>query len=288
VQKVFQGNTFLWVFVVAWSKSEKTGDQGFIKGQCMAMNSFDKKHGVVAMGVDLRLGAAIALALAVTESAPPRGQDRAQAPASEMETAWAIAPPPAVAPAAPAPAPGWAKQPYKKPQIRAIEQVPRPVAVEEAPGPATRIEQAEPSGSTAWHQAKALSWEMHSWGSAEEEATQEPETDANAVMEQKKDTSKKARVPHHGSQRSTPCSQCACLCCDCYEQVNGKTACYHCGRSKLQCDTGDVGQVVKPKKGKAPARRQAKKVPSSGGEEPLWRRFTQKEKGKSKGEFYIS
>jgi len=245
----------------------------------MAMNSFDKKHGVAATGVDLRSGAAIASASAVTESAPPWGRDWAQAPASEMEMAWAIAP---------APAPGQAKQPRKKPQIRAIEQVPRPVAVKEAPGPATRIEQAEPSGSTAWHRAKALSWEMCSWGSAEEEATQEPETDAGAVMEQKKDTSKKAQVPHHSSQRSTPCSQCAHLRCDCYKQVNGKTACYHCGRSKLRCDTGDVGQVVKPKKGKPLARRQAKKMPSSGGEEPLWRRFTRKEKGKSKGEFYIS
>jgi len=33
---------------------------------------------------------------------------------------------------------------------------------------------------------------MHSWGSAEEEATQEPEGDADATMEQKKDISKKA------------------------------------------------------------------------------------------------
>jgi len=197
VQKVFQGDTFLWAFVVAWSKSEKTGDQGFIEGQHMVMNSFDKKHGVAAMGVDLRSGAAIASASAVTESAPPRGQDQGRAPALEMEMAWAIAP---------APAPGRAKQPHKKTQIRAVEQVPRPVTVEEAPGPATRIEQAEPSGSTAQHWAKALSWEMRSWGSAKEEATQEPETDADAVMEQKKDTSKKARVPHCGSQRSTPCS----------------------------------------------------------------------------------
>jgi len=170
VQKVFWGNTFWCAFVVAWSKSEKTGDQGFIEGQRMVMNSFDKKHGVAAMGVDLRSGAAIASALAVIESAPPWGRDRAQAPASEMEMAWAIAlapapapapPAPAPAPAAPAPAPGWAKQPCKKTQIRAVEQVPRPVAVEEAPGPPTRIEQAEPSGSTAQHQAKALSWEMH-------------------------------------------------------------------------------------------------------------------------------
>jgi len=268
VQKVFQGDTFLWVFVVAWSESEKTGDQGFIEGQRMAMNSFDKKHGVAATGVDLRLGATIASALAVTESAPPQGRDRARAPASEMETARAIAP-------APAPAPGRAKQPCKKTQIRAVEQVPRPVAVEEAPGPATRIEQAKPSGSTAQHRAKALTWEMHSWGLAkEEEATQEPETDADDMMEQKKDTSKKAQVPHHGSQRSTPCSRCAHLCRDCYEQVNGKMACYHCGRSKLRCDTGDVGRVVKPKKGKALARRQAKKVPASGGEEPSRRQFT--------------
>jgi len=94
-----------------------------------------------------------------------------------MERAQAITPAPA-----PAPAPGWAKQPCKKPQIRAVEQVPRPVAVKEAPGPATRIEQAEPSGLTAWHRAKALHWEMCSWGSAKKEATQEPETDADAVM----------------------------------------------------------------------------------------------------------
>ena len=152
----------------------------------MAMNSFDKKHGVVAMGVNLRSGATIASASAVTESAPPRGWDWARAPASEMEMAWAIAP---------APAPGRAKQPHKKTQIRAVEQVPRPVTVEEAPGPATRIEQAEPSGSTAWHWAKALSWEMCSWGSAKEEATQEPETDADAMMEQKRTPVK--RLEYH-------------------------------------------------------------------------------------------
>jgi len=103
VQKVFWGNTCLWALVVAWSKSEKTGDQGFIEGQCMVMNSFDKKHGVAATGVDLRSGATIASASVVTESTPPWGWDQAQAPVSEMEMAWAIA-------RAPAPAPGWAKQ----------------------------------------------------------------------------------------------------------------------------------------------------------------------------------
>jgi len=33
---------------------------------------------------------------------------------------------------------------------------------------------------------------MHSWGLAEEEPIQEPESDANAMIEQKKDISKKA------------------------------------------------------------------------------------------------
>jgi hypothetical protein len=67
--------------------------------------------------------------------------------------------------------------------------------------------------------------------------------------------------------------------------------CYHCGKSKVQCTTENVGGVARPRKGKGPARRKVKKAESSSGdsgEEQSPRRFTQREKGKSKGEFSLS
>src|SRR3981189_1199710 len=110
------------------------------------------------------------------------------------------------------------------------------------------------------------------------------ESDADAG--QPKNSVARARgVPQPGSQRATPCSRCVRLRRDCYEQVNGKKACYYCGKSKVCCET-DGGQAAGPKKGKGPARKKAKKVPSAPGDEavePSARRFTREEKGKSKG-----
>jgi hypothetical protein len=41
VQSVFCADTFLWGFVVAWGKSEKTGDEQFVESQQRAMKTFD-------------------------------------------------------------------------------------------------------------------------------------------------------------------------------------------------------------------------------------------------------
>jgi hypothetical protein len=41
VQSVFHANTFLWGFVVAWGKSEKTRDEQFVESQWRAMKTFD-------------------------------------------------------------------------------------------------------------------------------------------------------------------------------------------------------------------------------------------------------
>jgi hypothetical protein len=46
--------------------------------------------------------------------------------------------------------------------------------------------------------------------------------------------------------------------------------------------------VARAKKGKGQARRKVKKAESSDGDSGLPRRFTQREKGKSKGEFSLS
>jgi hypothetical protein len=41
VQSVFRANTFLWGFVVAWGKSEKTRDEQFVESQQRAMKTFN-------------------------------------------------------------------------------------------------------------------------------------------------------------------------------------------------------------------------------------------------------
>jgi len=87
-------------------------------------------------------------------------------------------------------------------------------------------------------------------------------TDANANAVE---TKKSRAIPQRGSQRQTPCSRCARLRRDCYEQLNSKHACWGCGTLKVRCETDGA---VPAKKGKGPARK-----------------FTRAEKGKSKGEF---
>ena len=86
------------------------------------------------------------------------------------------------------------------------------------------------------------------------------DADADAV-----ETKKSRAIPQRGSQRQTPCSRCARLRRDCYEQLNSKHACWGCGTLKVRCETDGA---VPAKKGKGPARK-----------------FTRAEKGKSKGEF---
>src|SRR3981189_1692610 len=114
------------------------------------------------------------------------------------------------------------------------------------------------------------------------------ESDADAG--QPKNSVARARgVPQPGSQRATPCSRCVQLRRNCYEQVNGKKACYYCGKSKVHCET-DGGQAAGPKKKKGPTRKKAKKAPSAPGDEAVElsaRRFTREEKGKSKGALLI-
>jgi hypothetical protein len=126
----------------------------------------------------------------------------------------------------------------------------------------------------------------------EEGETEVTDSDADADTERKADNRSNARtVPRRGSQRTTPCSRCVRLRRDCYEQVNGKTACYHCCKGKVRCETEDVSLVVRATKGKGLARRKVKKAESSSGysvEESLPRRFTKKQKGKSKGEISLS
>ena len=101
---------------------------------------------------------------------------------------------------------------------------------------------------------------------AEEEGETEVMSDADAKIERMKNNNSKARVPQHGRQRITMCSQFAHLGCDCYNQVNGKTACYSCGKSKVQCATKDIGQVARTNKKKGPARRKVKKAVSFSGD----------------------
>jgi hypothetical protein len=48
--------------------------------------------------------------------------------------------------------------------------------------------------------------------------------------------------------------------------VNGKKACYYCGKSKVRCET-DVGQAAGLKKENGPAKRKSKKSSFVSGEE---------------------
>ena len=64
VQKVFKANAFLWAFVVAWLKSDKTGDQVFMEAQLRAMNAFDMKHGMPPHGQAWAHRAVAAMAMA--------------------------------------------------------------------------------------------------------------------------------------------------------------------------------------------------------------------------------
>jgi hypothetical protein len=61
---VFSTKNFLWSFVVAWSKSGKTGDEKFVEDQQKVMNIFDMKKGLA--------GSALAGALAVCTLATHR------------------------------------------------------------------------------------------------------------------------------------------------------------------------------------------------------------------------
>ena len=146
----------------------------------------------------------------------------------------------------------------------------------------------EPSGSRpVGHSARMQRVAQSSSGEEGiEEETEVPESDADDTLRRPKDHGAKSRgVPQRGSHRPTPCSRCVRLGRDCYDQVNGKNACYACGRGKVRCETGDFIQGARPKKGKRPARNEA---PSATGEESSPRRFTRAEKGKSKGECGVS
>jgi hypothetical protein len=52
--------------------------------------------------------------------------------------------------------------------------------------------------------------------------------------------------------------------------------------------TGDVGEVARSRRGRVPAKTTVKNAPASRKKTSLARRFTQAEKGKSKGEYYFS
>lgn len=56
VQSIFHADTFLWGFVVAWGKSEKTVDEEFMESQWRAMKTFDVK---AAMAGSLKMAMAV-------------------------------------------------------------------------------------------------------------------------------------------------------------------------------------------------------------------------------------
>jgi hypothetical protein len=81
-------------------------------------------------------------------------------------------------------------------------------------------------------------------------------------------------VLQHGSQRTMPCSRCAQLRCDCHEQVNGICTCYHCGKAKIRCMTGDVDEVARSRRGRGLAKTTVKNAPASRKKTSSARQFT--------------
>jgi hypothetical protein len=128
--------------------------------------------------------------------------------------------------------------------------------------------------------------------------TTDTDSNANAAMEEKRKhvemVGNKSHapmprgVPQHSSQRTMPCSRCARLRHDCYEQVNGICMCYHCDKAKVHCMTGDVGEVARSRRSRVLAKTTVKNSPTSRKKTSLARQFTQAKKGKSKGEYYFS
>jgi hypothetical protein len=79
----FPCQDILWGFVVAWSKSEKTGDKEFIKGQQRAiMTTFDRKNGTTATTVPST--STMAVVPIVTKSAGAIASTSAEAIASAV------------------------------------------------------------------------------------------------------------------------------------------------------------------------------------------------------------
>lgn len=277
MQEVFAADAFLWGFVVAWFKSDKTGDQGFVKGQQRAMKTFNKKTGATgptesAMAVAGKVG--VAMAAAGTFRAATAGTTRtATAGTSGMATAgmggmvmaqqgtatkkrgMVPAKTPATGAAtmvAPAPAP-------------AEMQVQPAASGSRHPAPAYHLVGPKPPAITVTPRPREL---QSSSGSDEEFQNEDPakESDSDIAatiprMKQKWDNIARGCTPLQGSLRMMPCAQCVRLGRDCWEQVNGKSACYYCRRGKVRCDPedGDRGQRTK-KAESGSARRKGKQV----------------------------
>lgn len=121
-----------------------------------------------------------------------------------------------------------------------------------------------------------------------EDEIEESDAAANRRIKRKRDNTNRAQgAPQRANLRATPCARCVRLGRDCWEQVNGKTACYDCGKGKVRCNPEDEDQVLRKKAKKGSARRKTKRTryssEESGEESP--RRLTRREKGKGKGEF---
>ncbi|KAF8240375.1 hypothetical protein L208DRAFT_747693 [Tricholoma matsutake] len=146
-----------------------------------------------------------------------------------------------------------------QPKVPAITVTPRPRVVESSSGSDDKFrneEGAEESDSG-------------------EDEIEESDTATNSRKRHKRDTTARARAPLRGNLRTTPCARCVRLKCECWEQVNGKTACYYCGHGKVRCDPEDEDQVSR-KKTKKESRRKTKRTrfSSEHSREESPRRFT--------------
>ena len=207
VKEAFLADTFLWGFVVAWSKSDRTGGQEFIEGQWMAMKTFKEKRVVTAPS---RSGPAMAASPTTMATAAPAktmavgagaatgsaaaGSAPASAPASPAQESATAVSEKSMAPAAQR---ATKPKPAHAPRIKPADPVCKPVPVQagkEAMGskPAWQIIPAITVGG-----GKRQQFENNS-GSDEEYEDDEPEeSDANVNAERrirrKLDNAPKAR-----------------------------------------------------------------------------------------------
>ena len=260
VQRIFATESFLWIFIVAWGNSKKTGDKEFIAGQLKVMKKFDgKRGGLVAKGGDMATGSTSGTATGMASAAHSALTKSAEATTSAMAPAKSAAAPAQVSILAAAPtiptdmatAPPWLRKMYRS-KLRPISKKPD--------------EDIEESGNQ---------------GKGKESGNQdEGKADVDVVEGHQVHEAKRAL--ERGSQREIWCTRCAWLRIECYELLNAKHACWSCNRSKVKCEMGGAVPAARSQKGNGPARKKRKM--DSEEEEETGPKFTRAEKGKSKGE----
>jgi hypothetical protein len=340
VQAAFGAATFLWGFILAWKQSGKTGDKDFVQDQRKAMKRFDAKKTKGPTATAARAESATATAPVAATATPMAAT--ATAPMAATATALGAATATASGTQANKGPTGHGKSRTTRqgssqvidspasatsaddPRHSGIAMLPstpsRAIPARSTlPAAVTRHPAVPQSPATLHGQYRALHGQeklpaarppsipdivmvAESEDSGDEYRQEEDELTDSAANRPKEIIRRK---PQRGEPRATPCSRCAEFVRICYDRVNGKKACYDCGKLKVRCEGRMVGKSLGLQKGKqrtkgkgrkAPKSRQIISVSSDEDESPQRKipakksgrsRLTREQKGKWKGEFFI-